>query len=103
MSSQLASVVSKNNVPIRLTEERWAHIAEEHGELTARQAEVLATVQEPSRVLAGRADELLAAREIEPGKWLVVVYRETNGDGFIITAFLTRRIRSLDRRDQLWP
>jgi hypothetical protein len=103
MSSQLAFVVSKNNVPIRLTEERWAHIAEEHGELTAWQAEVLATVKEPSRIVAGGAGELLAVREIEPGKWLVVVYRETNGDGFIITAFFTRRTRSLDRREQLWP
>jgi hypothetical protein len=31
------------------------------------------------------------------------VYRELQEDGFIVTAFLTRRIRSLDRRGQLWP
>jgi hypothetical protein len=24
-------------------------------------------------------------------------------DGFIITAFLTRRIHSLEKREQLWP
>ena len=35
---------------------------------------------------------------------MVVVYRETNpSDGFVITAFLTRRLRSLDRRNQIWP
>lgn len=95
--------ISQNKVPIRLTEERWAHITEEHGELATRQADVLQTIAAPIRILAGGAGELLATREIEPGKWLIVVYRENNSDGFVITAFLTRRIRSLDRRTQLWP
>ena len=95
--------ISLNNVPIRLTEERWAHITEEHGELAGRQDDILKTILAPTRILAGNAGELLAIREIETGKWLVVVYRENDMDGFIITAFLTRRIRSLDRRKQLWP
>ena len=29
----IAIVTSKNGVPIRLTDERWAHITEEHCEL----------------------------------------------------------------------
>jgi hypothetical protein len=72
------TVTSRNSIPIRLTDERWAHISDEHG-------------------------ELLAAREIDAGKWLVVVYRELGHDGFVITAFLTRRLASLERRKQLWP
>jgi hypothetical protein len=98
-------VISKNHITIRLTEERWAHIREEHGELSGLQADILRTVANPDRILAGSSGELLATREMEPGKWLVVVYRESisDEDGFIITAFLTRRIRSLDRRKQLWP
>lgn len=54
-------------------------------------------------IVAGEAGELLAVREHEPGKWLVVVYRELNGDGFIITAFETSRIARLRRRRQIWP
>ena len=99
----LAAALSKNQKPIRLTEERWGHIVAEHGELAGLQTEVMQTVAEPIRILAGGAGELLAVQEVENGKWLVVVYRETNGGGFIITAFLTRRIRALDRRKQLWP
>lgn len=98
-----ATVISKNNVSIRLTSERWLHIKEEHGELADWRQQVLETVARPTRILAGNADALMATREVEAGKWLVVVYRETNGDGFIITAFLTRRIRSLSRRTQIWP
>jgi phospholipid N-methyltransferase len=46
--------------------------------------------------LLGNLGELLAIREITAGKFLVVVYKETGpGDGFIITAFLTRKVRQL--------
>ncbi len=90
-------------MPIRLTDERWAHITEEHAELAGMRLDVLEAVQQPSRILAGEEGELLAVREQEVGKYLVVVYRELEGDGFIITAFITRRAATLDRRKQLWP
>jgi hypothetical protein len=90
-------------VPIRLTDERWAHITEEHCELAGLRADVLETVANAMRIYAGGAGELLAAREFEAGKWLVVVYKEIGDDGFVITAFLTRRVASLERRKQLWP
>jgi hypothetical protein len=95
--------ISKNGVPIRLTDERWAHITEEHNELAGMRFEVLDTVSHPLRILAGKEGEIMAVRELEAGKFLVVVYRELENDGFIITAFVTRRVRSLDRRQQLWP
>jgi len=98
-----SETLSKNGLKIRLTDERWLHIAEEHAELFEAREQVLTTISEPQRILAGNAGELLASREVEPGKWMVVVYRELEQDGFIITAFLTRRIRSLDKRKQLWP
>jgi hypothetical protein len=88
---------------IRLTAERWAHIVDTHCELAGLREEVLEAISRPDRILAGVEGESLAVREIESGKWLVVVYRETVGDGFVITAFLTRRHRSLDKRQQLWP
>ena len=96
-------VASKNGALIRLTEERWAHITEERAELAAMRAEVLETIARPMRVLEGGRGELLGVGEIEQGKALVVVNRETGKDGFVITAFLTRRMQSLHRRKQLWP
>jgi len=65
--------------------------------------EVLDTIENPSRILAGGEEELLAIQETEKDKFLVVIYSELNNDGFIITAFLTRRIKSLNRRKQIWP
>lgn len=97
------TAVSRGGIPIRLPDERWAHIAGDHGELSGMQADVVHTVSAPDRVLAGNEGALLAVRELAPNKWLVVVYREAEGDGFVITAHLTRRSRSLAKRKQLWP
>ena len=98
------SATSRNGVAIRLPDERWQHIIEEHAELTGLRDEVLRAVNQADRILEGSAGELLAVREIEPGKAIVVVYREVDaGDGFVITAFLTRRLKSLSTRVQLWP
>jgi hypothetical protein len=99
----LDSAVSVTGKRIRLTAERWSHITEQHCELAGWRDEVLETLSRPGRVLAGSEGERLAIREFAEGKWLVVVYREGNVDGFVITAFLTRRIRSLERRRLLWP
>jgi hypothetical protein len=81
------TVFSKNNLPIRLTDKRWAHIIEEHCELAGMRFEVLETRANPLRILRGNAGELLALREISRRKYLVVVYRESEDDGFVITAF----------------
>jgi hypothetical protein len=95
---------SRSGVPIRLTDERWTHIVEEHGELAGMRAEVLQTISDAERVIAGGAGELLAILMVEAEKALVVVYRETSaGDGFVITAFLTRRLERFSRRKQIWP
>lgn len=79
------------------------HRTEEHGELAGLRSTVLEAVSHPDRVLLGGDGELLAVRELEAEKYLVAVYREQSDDGFIITAFLTRRIRSLEKRRQVWP
>lgn len=98
------TVQSKNGVPIRFTAERWAHITDEHSEMAGYYFEVLETVQEPEAVHAGRAGELLAIREVEPGKHLVAVYKELGErDGFVITAFLTTRVGQVQRRTKIWP
>jgi hypothetical protein len=97
------TVTSKNGVTIRLTDERWSHITEEHAELAGYRLELLEAIAEPEKILAGSADELLALKKQKDGKTFVVVYRESADDGFVITAFLTRREASLKRRKQLWP
>ena len=66
-------VSSKNGLPIRLTDERWAHITEEHAELAGFRYDVLEAIADPERIVAGNAGELLAMRTQPDGKVLVVV------------------------------
>ena len=98
-------VSSKNGVPIRLTEERWSHIVERHLILAGTRALVVETLEDPEVIQRGDTDELLAAR-LYPDtplgeKWMVVAYRETSPeDGFIITAYLARRLSRT--KEELW-
>ena len=95
-------VPSRNGVPIRLIGERWAHITEEHPELPKLELNVLETIAQPEMIVGGHAGELLALRQVETGKLMAAICREFEDDGFIITAFLTRRADSLWRRKRLW-
>ncbi len=47
------SIVSKSGASIRLTDERWAHITEEHTELAGLRLEVLDTIARPVRIYGG--------------------------------------------------
>ncbi len=96
-------IFSRNGVPIRLTDERWLHITDEHCELAGMRLEILEAVSDPQFVFEGNAGEFLAIRKIEEGKWIVVIYREHETDGFIITAFITKRLHTIQRRPQIWP
>jgi hypothetical protein len=94
---------SVNGVTIRLPAERWIHISEEHAEMAGYLFDVLETIEQPLAIFEGNASELIAAREIATGKYLLVIYREVNKeDGFVITAFLTRRWKQVERRKKLW-
>jgi hypothetical protein len=96
-------VRSKNNVSIRLTGERWFHITEEHSEMAGYYFEILETLANPGAIYEGKAGECIAVRGIEKDKYVVVVYKElSKEDGFVITAFLTRRIIQLEKRRKIW-
>lgn len=94
---------SVNNVPIRLTDERWIHIVENHDDLAGRRDETLRTVETPDMVVKGQSGELLAVQLRTPLS-LVVIYKEiSHTEGFIITAFQTSKIKSLLKtRKTIW-
>jgi len=97
-------IQSKNNVSVRLTKERWLHITEEHSELAGYYFEVLETIETPEEIYQGMTGEYIAIKKIEENKYIIVIYKEIDKkDGFIITAFLTRKKKQFERRIKLWP
>jgi len=93
---------SVNDIPIRLTRERWFHISENHDDLAGYYDDVLYTIENPDLVTQGYGGALIAVKGMGRGKYLCVVYREflSKMDGFIISAYFTSTI---DRRKALWP
>jgi hypothetical protein len=93
-------VYSVNDVPIRLTAERWYHIVENHDDLAGHYDDVLYVVENPDLVLRGYKASFIAARGAGHGRYLCVVYKEVKRtDGFIISAYFTSQI---NRKQILW-
>jgi hypothetical protein len=91
---------SVNRVPIRLTDERWSHIVNNHDEMAGYYDDCLAVVENPDLVLAGTGGSLHAVKAYGRRRYLVVVYRELSAaDGFVITAYFVRKI---NRRRVQW-
>ena len=96
---------SKNDIPIRLTQERWSHIVERHPEMENQKSRVLETLNSPDLLQAGDLGTLIAAKLYPQTplseKFLVVIYKElSQTDGFVLSAYLTNRPR--ERRKVLW-
>lgn len=92
---------SKNNARVRLTEERWRHITGSHDDLAGYASEVLKCIEEPDYLVKGIAEESIACKKYGD-KYLVSIYKEDNRDGFVITAYFTKKIGKLLKRGILW-
>ena len=96
------AAISRNGVSIRLTEERWFHIVETHDEMAGRYDEVLSAIEEPDYIIQGYRDAIVALKTIGKNKFMAVIYKEiSKKDGFVITAFLTSKVR-IEKEVVLW-
>jgi hypothetical protein len=97
------TALSVQGVTVRLTEERWRHIRNNHPDLVDQHELVLSAIESPDRVLLGDDGECIAVRELRPQFWLVVVYVIDGEDGFVVTAHRMAREGYFRERRQLWP
>ena len=97
----LETVYSLNNVPVRLTEERWEHIVAAHPYMTRYYEDMLDAVDDPEYILPGHRGSLIAVVGLRKRSILHVMYRElSKADGFIITAYIKT---SFDKKKAIWP
>ncbi|MGA1841608.1 MAG: hypothetical protein ACMUIU_13380 [bacterium] len=92
---------SVDDVPIRLTHERWYHIIENHDDLASYFFEVLETIEKPDLIIKGNKGTLKATKNLGKNKWLVVVYKKISKvDGFVITAYF---LEKKPKGELIWP
>ncbi|MBI3250207.1 MAG: hypothetical protein HYZ50_27235 [Deltaproteobacteria bacterium] len=102
--------ITREGRKIRLTSKVWtAKFLASRPEFRQRAEypeELKAVIEDPDYIARGEEGELIALRwcDIAPKrpKYLCVVYRELNGEGFIITAFFTSRLRRFLQRELVW-
>jgi hypothetical protein len=90
---------------VRLTEERLRHILE-HPEMARMEAAIEETLRRPERIVQSMSDDAARlyyrfyVRTMVGGKFLCVVVKTVDEDAFLLTAYLTDRIK---RGVVLWP
>lgn len=101
----LAKAISKNNVTIRLTTERWQHILKTHNEIGNNDSpKIMRVIAKPDFILKGSKEECIAVKKITGKKnWLVVPYKEVSQeDGFVITAYFSSDLAWLLKKEIIW-
>ena len=88
---------------IRTTHAYWQYISEiKHGDLAGRLDDALGTLTKADEVWrdAERKGIVVYYRRVN-GHWACVVARHLNGDGFVVTAYLTKK--SKRKGIMIWP
>ena len=70
--------------------------------LIGQQRQVLATVKNPDYIFKGKAGKILAASKYSQREYLVIIYKEIEHDGFIITAYETTDTVWLFKKELIW-
>lgn len=90
----LIEVVCKLGKRIRVTKRHWDTIVKKHESVAGLGEQVKETLQDPQYIRTSKEDEKVLLYYAPYGKYyLCVVCRHLDGEGFIITAYLTDRIK----------
>lgn len=90
---------------VRLTDERLAHILV-HPEMRSMALEIERALRQPQVVRRSRTDPAVRmyyefyAQTVVGGKWLCVVVKYAQTDAFVVTAYLTDKLKA---GEDLWP
>jgi hypothetical protein len=88
---------------VRVTQDYWELITSiKHPIMAGREEEVKATLRGPDEIRRSKSDPnvFLFYKVERVGRWICAVSRRLNGDGFLITAYLTDAVKEGER---IWP
>ena len=91
----MSEIVEVRGRTIRLTEDRLSHIETDHPEMTGQIDRVQETLAQPERIVLSKSDEKvelyyrLYAQTPVTTKFMCVVVKDSEDNGFVITAYYT--------------
>ena len=98
----LFQVPTPLGVDVRIISRLWARIAAvKHPNMDGRLGDVVESLRDPDEVRRSLSDGqvVLFYRVDRPGRWVCSVVRRLNGDGFLITGYITSAVKE---GEQIW-
>ena len=87
-------IIDKFRRKIYLSKERWKHIMLDHPDV--KEEEIKLTLQKPARVIDKRKNKRFYYQYFKykkpPSKFLRVIVKYLNGEGFVISAYFVKNI-----------
>jgi len=85
----MSEIIASNGTKVVLTEKRWKHILVRHAELENKINRVMEAVARPDETYIDPTGAIHALKRLidEVSDYLVVIYRKTEGEGYIRTAY----------------
>ncbi len=95
-------VIDKLNKKIRLTDAQWFHILLHHPEMSNQENKIIETLRNADKILYDKQKDnhnyyKLFQKTPVSRKFLHVIIKHLNSEGFIITSYFTGEIRETDR------
>ena len=94
MDNYLFNVITPLNFTVHTTSEYWQKLLIKHPELEGKLSDVQKTLLEPTEIRKSKRDELIFLFYSEDVKhWLCVVTKKIKLEGFLVTAYITDKIK----------
>ena len=101
MPDMLFTVLTPVGFSVRTTRQYWELIQRKHPEVIGKEAEVQSCLGQPEQVRHSTQDRVVYLFYIsQPPYYLVVVVKRLNEEGFIITSYLSDKIKE---GEIVWP
>jgi|SRR3989344_4296169 len=95
----LFELKDKSGRKIYLSKERWKHINQEHPEISPYLDELKEALENPLAITTYPLEEGIRyyyqylKERTRPEKYLLIIVKYLNGDGFVITSYFVRNIK----------
>ncbi|MBS3080844.1 hypothetical protein J4221_05205 [Candidatus Pacearchaeota archaeon] len=91
-------VIDKTGRKIRLTKKQWSHITMKHPQVAINKEHIIETLKKPLKIILPYDGDKYYyynyyKQKEGPKKYLKVIVKYLNGDGFIITALFEKTIK----------
>ena len=97
MFEDVFEVVDKYGRKIRLTKKQWRHLTKKHPYMEKYLDEIKETLQFPDKVINRIFNKGYYYKSYkylkQPNRFVFVIVKYLNGEGFIITSYLTAKIK----------